>query len=520
MCLKVTVKRAACMVLALIMLVAAAGCGENKETTKKKKKIITKKVVIVETDDNSVTVDDTSSATDNYQENDNTVADDDFETVYVRREVTGEVANQVEPQEKQFSTEKASLNITNEHIIVYSDENVYAHQNAVNLQNYFSKEGLNLTVAEDDKVSWGSKLIVVGDTKFAESKLTENAFAVTAYGDNLLFAGGNFAMVETAVNWFTALAFEKGKVNLVSGTVSSFSATKTTSRGTYDYVWGDEFSGNYLDTNKWRVGLMTTPESTLCATPDNCPEAINVSDGLLKTKAMRYYNDEYPQYQYAKPGSISTDDSMGYLFGYAELRARMTFKRGVWPAWWGINTGCGGLGTVLGPANPYDYGYEIDIFEVLSSESTLTPNIHKWYKDNSYGRTHTQYNEGYRQSNRYVFEDISNLNNEYHTYGFEWTDKEMIMSVDGDEYWTVNLDSNYDGLADMEALRNSPIKFILGPGICASDNGDAQESWILNNEDLPFYFWVDYIRLYQNKQQSGNKLYVKDADGEIKQLWN
>ena len=96
----------------------------------------------------------------------------------------------------------------------------------------------------------------------------------------------------------------------------------------------------------------------------------------------------------------------------------------------------------------------------------------------------------------------------------------MIMSVDGDEYWTVNLDSNYDGLADMEAFRNCPIKFIMNPGIFTSDNGNAQDSWILNNEDLPFYFWVDYIRLYQNKQQSGNKLYVKDADGEIKQLWN
>ena len=498
-------KRFLCFILALVLAVAAVGCDKNEEEKKKKKVIYKKKVVTVLQDDEQ---DDENESDDGNQSQ---VQEDDF---YIRREIPNKQSEYEEIFKPEFSVKEERLNLTSDYVIVYSDDVMYANQNAANLQEYFKKNAnLELNIKEENNTQKSEKKILIGNTKFLKTQLKTNEFKVYLSGNDLVFAGGHFMMVESAVDWFMTLEYKAGSINLLTGKNEGFASVKTTSNGLYDYVWGDEFTGNKIDSSKWFQGHMTDPESTLTATQENCPEAFSVSDGMLKMSQIRYYNDEYPQYQYANGISVCNKDRMGYVFGYAEIRAKVPFVRGSWPSWW--LCGLHPLGLIKD-----QYFVEVDIFEIFANKNTVSPNIHKWFYDDSFGRTHTQYNEGYRKAKQYIFDDYSNLNNEYHIYGFEWTNDEMIMSVDGEEYLTLDLNSNYDGLDDMEEFKNNPLEFVLSSMLCTTDNNNSDELWYVNNEDLPFHYYIDYIRLYQNKNQKGNKLYVKDVDGSTLSLWD
>lgn len=476
-------KRSFCAVLAFVMLlVSAVGCSEESET-KKKKKII-KKIIVSE---NNTSEPEQTAETENqggeYSEDTESTASK------IRRELAVKDVEKVEIYIPEYKLKTVGWDGPQNYVIVAAKGNSANQKTAGIIRDYFAKNaGVTLQVVTDD-VKETEREILVGDTNRYTTKLDTTHYAVKLKDQKLIFEGGHFAMVEKAADWFATLSYKKGQVNTLTGSCEDFEVEK---KGGYKYIWGDEFDGNTLDMTKWCfVDKMAGTSSMPCLQDEN---VVNVNDGLLKLSAVRYFDQLNPAYQYATNSSVCTQDTMGYKYGYIEIRARVPYKRGAWPSFWFVSK------NALGNRDKtHIYNVEVDVFEVFSSTNTAVPNLHKWRIDTSLPNAHTMYNGNhYLNLNAvgYKFLDSENLSDEYHIYGFKWTPNEMVMSVDGEDYMSFDLSDDFDQRDGMDDF-NVTMFPIFNNFIYVSDLSQTNGTNQINNSDLPIEYYIDWIRLYQ-----------------------
>jgi len=402
----ISMKKLICFLLAVMMLLTTVAC---KDTGKKKKVIkkVKKKVIVVQDD-----------STDN--NNSNIVVDDDKdedtepEKVRPKRklpEVAAVKEEYVEPIIPEFESEYKELNITNDYVIVYSFEkwdNRYESKNpdgskravtetafnriaANDLATFFNEKcGLELKVVKDttQEAQNATKKIVVGDALGYKSSLADNEFAVKVVGNDLVFEGGHFAMVEKAVDWFRTVEVKAGQVATLTGKQDNFKSTITLNGVQYDYVWGDEFDGEeFNDYDKWAQGTFGLERQDDMLNIFNDPQFQYVENGKLRLTGDRYFDEGNAAIGYATSGQIDTDGKMLFRNGYYEFYARLPYTRGGFPAIWTMTTDANGQENV--PNYNYDDGYgiyskrvwdlEFDLFESFADSDHMTTTIHKWY---------------------------------------------------------------------------------------------------------------------------------------------
>lgn len=261
----------------------------------------------------------------------------------------------------------------------------------------------------------------------------------------------------------------------------------------YKYVWGDEFSGTALDKTKWSLGNDIRPPEDVAFL--DTPEVLKVADGLLQLKAIHYF-DRYDQNpEFALPYAIRTYDTMNFRYGYVEMRARVPFQIGAFPSLW-MKGNC-----ALVPESELNLNYmvEVDIFENYATVDTLTSTMHKWYTNGSHSVTNYYTPE-------YTFSESENLSNEFHVYGFEWTEKEMSFYVDGEKYNTFDLSINFDMKDTMDGFQ-CPLYLIINNFMYTPKDGRSTENTVIDANYLPFSYDIDWIRVYQ-KDDEKSKLYL------------
>ncbi len=256
----------------------------------------------------------------------------------------------------------------------------------------------------------------------------------------------------------------------------------------YKLVWSDEFDGNALDATKWSLYERMSPTKELKLIND--PAVICVKDSELQLTAINYKDEKNPNIKYATCYGISTQDRMNYKYGYLEMRAKVPFMKGAWPSLWGTSS------RTFNMRENKDYNTEVDIFEVFGSESTLVPNLHKWYAEPKW--SHVQYNIPGGKKN-YVFENTENLSNEYHIYGFKWTPDEMSFYVDDEKYTTIDLHNNFDDDGHKTGMEgfHDPITILINNHLFTESS--PFKTNIISEEQLPVKYCIDYIRLYQDE---------------------
>lgn len=391
--------------------------------------------------------------------------------------------------------------------IVVPANDTKARSSAEYLQKYFSSAyGIAVPIVTD-KTKENEKEILIGDTSRAQSKheLTEGEISVSLDDNKLVFGGGHQVTVESAVKKYVRLKPEKGKAcvfNLKTDFVS-------TMLDGYEYVWGDEFEGDDIDFTKWDFEACMAGTEMMHLSYDR--EIINTVDGRLKLRAIRLKDKDDELLEFKVPYSTVTKHKMNYIYGYAEIRARMPFTGGVWPSFWGLSNG------TLGPTRNSKYYVEIDVFEVFGSLDTVIPNIHKHYYD-SYnytsthdpeydGGNHTSYGLTY-ETNEWVFENRDTIAQEYHTYGYEWTPTEVSMYVDGNKYMTYDITKSYDKCSDNTGFHD-PIFLMFNFHIFSPDFSSIVSPIEGNYDSLPSEYDIDYFRLYQKPNKG--KLYTDDT---------
>lgn len=388
--LNISVKRIVCFLLAVLMLVSVVGCKEKKKK-KPPKVIIRDKVVLREPSSEGTDVD-TSKPIDKVED----------VVIRAKRELLkapDELPEKIpydELHKEKFVPEFEYKNVDfagnlADYVIVYSnskDKNgapTNARVLAEKLATFFKdSDNIQIPVKEEKTTTGNEKMIIVGDTAYYKSSLSEKEFAVNIKGDNIVFEGGHIVMVEKAVDWFRTVKREKGKIATLSGKQNDFTSTIKLEK--YDkeliYVWGDEFDGDELvDRSKWHIGshMPSWGDLEFLKTDEVC----YVKNGRLRMTAIRHLSEDSADYGWASCGSYDTEDTLSYRNGYIEFDAKISYTKGIIMPLWLMSNPDGGLYI---PKEQYGAAWtlEFDIFETFANGNQWDVSIHKYYKPYNY----------------------------------------------------------------------------------------------------------------------------------------
>lgn len=153
----------------------------------------------------------------------------------------------------------------------------------------------------------------------------------------------------------------------------------------------------------------------------------------------------------------SQSDRFSFTYGYVEVRAKAPQGQGLWSAVWLL---------------PSDHTSkpEIDILEILGHQPD-TLEMHYHFEKNGDDR-----NDGHAVQR-------SNLANNWHTYGLEWSPDAIVWYLDGEEQWRYT---------DPATISDEPMYLLMNLAVGGDWAGPPDETSI-----FPANFLIDYIRVWQ-----------------------
>jgi beta-glucanase (GH16 family) len=228
-------------------------------------------------------------------------------------------------------------------------------------------------------------------------------------------------------------------------------------------VFDDEFNGTSLDTTAWvavnRPGDTSNAEQQ-CYKPGNA----SVSGGNLVL--LTQVDSSCAGYGYTS--AMVQWKSFNFTYGYVEVRAKMAGGQGPWPAIWMLGANCQQT-NITDPGNippcnwPFPGSDEIDITEILGSNHTsVNQQIHS-----------TLGNPGCSAG-------VSDVSQNWHTYGLTWTAASVIWTIDGATTCTVG-----------SAIPTHPMFLMLNTALGGVGGGSV------NPASLPQSYFIDYVRVSQ-----------------------
>ncbi len=275
----------------------------------------------------------------------------------------------------------------------------------------------------------------------------------------------------------------------------------------YNLIFGDDFSGSTLDASKWNTGLLWGPYLPINNEEQLYVDTLGMHKGFahspfeltgtsLKITATPVGNgvtvpprpaindpiwDEFNEYRYNGPtdagpgyrasdvnylsGMITSYDSFRFTHGYIESRVKLPAGRGLWPAFWALNSFY------------VEDVPEIDVMEFLGHQTDRVYHTYHYFEpQNNFRKISTP-------SHTTRLDDFTQ---DWHTFGMEWGPKEIIWYVDGEEAQRVDT-SEYD-IANQAMYLLSNLA--VGGNWPGSPDADTA---------FPATYEVDYIRAYQRK---------------------
>lgn len=244
-----------------------------------------------------------------------------------------------------------------------------------------------------------------------------------------------------------------------------------TPTGDWKLVWSDEFDGpdgSAIDPTKWsfNVGGGGWGNGELQYYTDRTDNAY-IKDGALVIKAQK---EEYKRRLYTS-ARLVTRGKGDWLYGRFEVRARLPYGQGIWPAIWMLPTDVeyGGW-----PASG-----EIDIIELVGHEpARVHGTLH-------YGRPHKYTGDHYDLADGTFADD-------YHVFVLEWEPGEIRWYVDGYHYQTQTEWFTSSSKGSQFAPFDKRFHLLMNVAV-----GGAWPQYPDETTVFPQYMYVDYVRIYQ-----------------------
>ena len=242
-------------------------------------------------------------------------------------------------------------------------------------------------------------------------------------------------------------------------------------------VWSDEFDGNgAIDATKWHHQVIPIIGGTDWANGEiqhytNRTDNSNQSNGTLKIVAKREnytFNNVTKNFTSARLNS-----KYAFTYGKIEIRAKMPFGVGTFPALWMLGqniTETGGYWTTTHGTTPWPDCGEIDIIEHWGDNQNFVQSA--LHNRSSFGGT---INKGGRM--------ISNASTEFHTYTLYWDANKMIFSVDDIVHYIYEPSPKNIQNWPYDAPQYLLFNVAMLPNVTSSFTESAME--------------IDYVRVYQ-----------------------
>lgn len=395
------------------------------------------------------------------------------------------------------------------YVIVVPEHDSEALASAKVLKEFYEdKYGVSLSIFTDSAAAV-EKEILVGKTNRKESNKTmpDSNIKVWVKGKKLAFDAAHYITLDMAVRKYIDLASTKKEPCTFEET-TNFSSTKLDG---YKYVWGDEFNGKVLDKNKWSAEN-TKMNGRNILTVENTSKTIGIKDGALRLTAFKDDNGVYHV-----PNSVHTQETMNYLYGYVEIRAKIPLNVGCFASFWTRSVSDSTKSVVKGTLNHYA---EIDMFEVFQNKAKqqcVGGNILKNFPGNS------AYN--WYATSMGLTQQVTLTDYEYHVYGYEWSPSEINLYFDGKKYarfnmtksWTAeNLKDNKTGGMGLDGWNVTARLDVSGTGMeCFNEaqylifnhhlhhkDGFTASTSVTENKNFKSEdYLIDYVRLYQYADQ-------------------
>lgn len=265
----------------------------------------------------------------------------------------------------------------------------------------------------------------------------------------------------------------------------------------WSLVWDDEFSGNSVDTAKWKFD-----EGNWGVSDDGSPyegwgnnekqnyisgdNNVAVKDGeLIITAKKEQTSDKYGgPYEYTS-AKLKTKGLFDKKYGKFDIRAKLPEGKGLWPAIWML------------PAKEEYGGWaasgEIDIMEAWGSKTnTVRGTLHfgKAYPNNTNSGKNSDQDAAFKA--KYPNFNIT----DYHVYSLEWEPGEFRWYIDGQMYHKTNdwysIGANQPDKFAFPAPFDKPYYLMLNLAVGGNWDGDP-------NAETPFpsSMAVDYVRVYE-----------------------
>lgn len=322
--------------------------------------------------------------------------------------------------------------------------------------------------------------ILIGDTNRGETYVTSffatKRYAVAQYNTKLILRGGQIEATSKAVSDFTDMVKNASitaaplhiKANYCqNGSITEYGGSYFDG---YKLVFSDEFNATELNSATWTV------EDGAITTYGDAAGLMFFKPGKVKADgSSMIIRTSLDGYEYTS-GHVTSEDSFSFKYGYVEIRAKLRAAPGVW------------IKCLLTNQNDdKDKVSQIDVFNSMASSDTIFGSAGVLDSDTYYSyylKLNEPSYEAYRSG---TFENEKVLNDdEYHTYGVEWTPEYIRFFIDGVSYGTVETTaSKYNDLKT-----EMYIDFIAGVNLTDQVAVDEEAMW-------PIDFCVDWVRVYQ-----------------------
>jgi beta-glucanase (GH16 family) len=231
----------------------------------------------------------------------------------------------------------------------------------------------------------------------------------------------------------------------------------------YTLVWNDEFDSTAVDGSKWGYevngdGGGNNELQYYTSRPENS----FVKDGMLTIRAVK---ETYLSHEYTS-ARMRTAGKGDWKYGRFEVRAKVPYGQGLWPAIWMLPTDWvyGGW-----PASG-----EIDIMELLGQDPA------KVYGTIHYGTAgHLQSGGSYS-----LPAEAATFAGAFHVFAIEWDSTSFKWFVDNTQYYSVAKTQPFD----------QRFHILLNVAVGGNWPGSPNEMTVFPQEMI-----VDYVRVFQKK---------------------
>lgn len=201
------------------------------------------------------------------------------------------------------------------------------------------------------------------------------------------------------------------------------------------------------------------------------PENAYIEDGMLKIVTRR---EEYEGAHYTS-ASLNTMGKFSFCYGRAEMRAKLPYSKGLWPAFWMMGENF--------PEVDWPHCGEIDIMETTGtireeSDRELITTIHWQSKEK---------NDHDCVTGRYWMES-GKFADAFHIFAVEWEETELRWYLDD------TMVCRFEITEDMKGCFNKPHFILINTALADWNDDDRPDD---EHTVLPQEYCIDYIRVYQ-----------------------